>query len=107
MLPSGALSRWHRVLGGDEVWHLYQGSAVLHVLDGSGLREIRLTAESPQAVVPAGAWQTTRNDGPGSAFFGCTVAPGFDFADFELVEAGELATRWPSHAAGIHAAVAP
>ena len=106
LLPAGTLSRWHRVSSGDEVWHLYQGTAVLHVLDETGFREIRLTPEQPQAVVPAGAWQTTRNDGPGDAFFGCTVAPGFDFADFELLEGPELARQWPEHAEAIVAAVA-
>lgn len=105
LLPSGVLSRWHRVLGSDEVWHLYQGTALLQVLDETGLREIRLTPGQPQAVVPAGAWQTTRNEGPGPAFFGCTVSPGFDFADFELVEAEDLAARVPAHADGILAAV--
>lgn len=106
LLRPGELSRWHRVLGGDEVWHLYQGAATLHVLHDDALRAVSLTPDAPQAVVPAGAWQTTRNTGAQPALFGCTVAPGFDFADFALIDADDLAALAPRVAAGIRAAVA-
>jgi predicted cupin superfamily sugar epimerase len=47
--------------------------------------EVRLDAESPQLVVPAGRWQTARLLGPDPALVTCVVSPGFDFADFELL----------------------
>jgi hypothetical protein len=85
LLPAGVRSRWHRVVGGDEVWHFYDGAPLRlwRRLDGSD--EILLDRNSPQAVVPAGVWQAAESTGDYS-LCGCTVAPGFDFADFELDE---------------------
>ena len=51
-----------------------------------------------QMTVPAGAWFGAAVDPPGSfALVGCTVAPGFDFADFELGERTTLLARYPQH----------
>jgi uncharacterized protein len=91
LLPSGAWSTWHRVRS-DEVWHHYDGGALrLHRL---GLGEVELSANIPQAVVPAGVWQAAEPaDDP--VLCGCTVAPGFDFADFELGTVEALVTEFP------------
>jgi predicted cupin superfamily sugar epimerase len=85
-------SHWHRI-DAVEVWHYYAGSAlVLEIADGDGRRSIRLGAdifagEIPQAVVPAQAWQAAESSGDWT-LVGCTVAPGFDFATFELAPKG-------------------
>ena len=69
---------------------------------GAALREALLTGDlasgEPACVVPAGCWQAARL-APGSAwaFCGCTVAPGFDFADFEMPPGDELAASFPAH----------
>ncbi len=96
----------HR-LKSDELFHLYEGGP-LDVLilapDGSG-QTLRLgrdvaAGERPQIVIPAGSWFAAElASGAGHCWFGCTVAPGFDFADFELAEGPELAARYPAFAA--------
>jgi len=89
-------SHWHRI-DAVEVWHYYAGSAlVLQIADGDGRRSIRLGAdlaagEVPQAVVPAQAWQAAESSGDWT-LVGCTVAPGFDFATFELAPTGWMPT---------------
>ena len=91
LLPAGSWSTWHRVRS-DEVWHHYDGAGLrLHRL---GLGEARLDRETPQAVVPAGVWQAAEPAG-GAVLCGCTVAPGFEFEDFELGSAAALAGAFP------------
>jgi predicted cupin superfamily sugar epimerase len=91
LLPPGAWSAWHRVAS-DDVWHHYDGGTLrLHCL-GQGTR--RLHRSDPQAVVPAGVWQAAEPESE-AVLCGCTVAPGFDFADFELGRADELVTAYP------------
>jgi predicted cupin superfamily sugar epimerase len=88
LLARGERSHWHRV-DAAEVWHYYAGSALhLDVANGSERRRLRLgldlaAGERPQAVVPAGAWQTAESLGDWT-LVGCTVAPGFEFNGFEL-----------------------
>ena len=95
LLPSGTWSAWHRVAS-DEVWHHYDGGALrLHLL---GLGTRRLHREEPQAVVPAGVWQAAEPE-EGAVLCGCTVAPGFDFADFELGRLEALLEAYPGEAA--------
>lgn len=92
LLARGERSHWHRV-DAAEVWHYHAGSALtLRVTDDNGERVIRLGAdlaggEEPQAVVPAHAWQAAESTGDWT-LVGCTVAPGFDFATFELAPPG-------------------
>jgi predicted cupin superfamily sugar epimerase len=93
ILRKGEVSRWHRI-DATEVWHFYRGSplalsiapprgaAVRHVLGTDIAKEQR-----PQIVVPPGAWQTAQSLGA-YTLVGCTVAPGFDFATFELAPEG-------------------
>ncbi|OZI23917.1 hypothetical protein CAL26_10940 [Bordetella genomosp. 9] len=105
MLSGDAWSAWHRIRS-DEVWHFYAGGALLvHVLDGQGaLTTHRLgnAVDDPdcvfQAVVPAGCWfaaERVRTDR--HTLVGCTVAPGFEFSDFELADVERLALAHPRH----------
>jgi predicted cupin superfamily sugar epimerase len=92
LLKAGELSRWHRV-DAAEVWHWYAGAPLLLAIVESGSRTaIRLgtdlaAGERPQAVVPAKAWQQALSLGAWT-LVGCTVAPGFEFAGFELAPPG-------------------
>ena len=88
LLRDGEISRWHRV-DAAEVWHWYAGAPLaLSVIEGAQKLEVRLgldltAGERPQAVVPAHAWQQARSLGAWT-LVGCTVAPGFEFAGFEM-----------------------
>jgi uncharacterized protein len=92
LLARGERSHWHRI-DAVEVWHHYAGSALeLQIADGDGARTLRLGAdlaagEVPQAIVPVQAWQAAESLGDWT-LVGCTVAPGFDFAAFELAPKG-------------------
>jgi hypothetical protein len=92
LLRAGEVSRWHRV-DAVEVWHWHAGAPLaLGLADDAGRRSIRLGpdlagGERPQAVVPAGAWQQAESLGAWT-LVGCTVAPGFEFAGFELAPPG-------------------
>ena len=90
LLRGGEVSRWHRV-DTAEVWHWYAGAPLLLTLspDGKARRELVLgpdltTGAEPQRVIPAKVWQTARSLGAWT-LTGCTVAPAFEFAGFELV----------------------
>lgn len=92
LLRAGEISRWHRV-DAAEVWHWYAGAPLmLSIAESAEKREIRLgtdllAGERPQAVVPARAWQQAQSLGDWT-LVGCTVAPGFEFAGFELAPPG-------------------
>ncbi len=102
LLDEGNFSAFHRIAS-DEVWHFYAGSSlVVYVIDPDGnYSELHLGGGSDevfQAVVKAGCWFASRvKDGAGFALVGCTVAPGFDFADFELAARSELVAAYPAH----------
>ena len=89
-LEADQVSAWHRV-DADEAWHHYAGAPLVLTLsppDGVGAKSLHLgsdlmAGQRPQAVVPAGWWQAAESLGAFS-LVGCTVAPGFDFAGFEL-----------------------
>ena len=110
LLEPGTFSEMH-VLASDEIFHFYLGDPVemLQLLpDGSSavlLLDQDLTAEQQvQLVVPAGVWQGTRLIGDGKvALLGCTVTPGFDFADYRSASYAELAAKWPAQAERIRA----
>ena len=93
LLEGGAPSRWHRV-DADEIWAWHGGSPMeLSIAGDAGpVEAIRLGMdpardEVPQAVVPAGAWQSARALG-GWALVGCIVVPGFTFEGFEMAPEG-------------------
>jgi predicted cupin superfamily sugar epimerase len=90
LLEQGQISRWH-VVDADEIWHFYHGAPLelltydpesraltRHVLDAPG------GAVQPVAIVGCGVWQAARSLGDYS-LVGCTVGPGFEFADFRFV----------------------
>ena len=105
LLPADTFSAFHRVRS-DEIWHHYDGDPLaLHIIDKAGAYERILlghnlsAGERPQAVVPADSWQAAELLGENFSLCGCTVAPGFDFADFELAGRNELAAQFPEHSA--------
>lgn len=93
LLAAGQRSRWHRV-DAAEVWHWHAGAALeLNIAPPEGLAtRLRLGAslvagERPQAIVPAGYWQQAESLGAWT-LVGCTVAPAFEFAHFEMAPKG-------------------
>ena len=91
LLPEGSFSRWHQVAS-DEVWHLYEGGPLeLLELDPSRQTVLRHRlglvgsgTDAPVCTIGAELWQAARPLGQ-YAFVGCTVGPGFDWADFRLL----------------------
>jgi predicted cupin superfamily sugar epimerase len=102
LLPRGEFAAWHQVAS-DEVWHFYDGAPLtLYLLNDQGLesltlgREVR-RGEQPQIIIPAGVLQAAVPGGD-YTLVGCTVAPGFDFADWEMPSRDTLLARYPEHA---------
>jgi predicted cupin superfamily sugar epimerase len=93
LLQAGQRSHWHRVRDAAEVWHFYAGGPLrLRISDGTAVEEITLgldlaKGQRPQAVVPAGSWQSAEPTGD-FTLVGCTVAPAFEFASFEMAPPG-------------------
>ncbi|WP_433693920.1 cupin domain-containing protein [Paraburkholderia phenoliruptrix] len=105
LLCDGAHSAWHRIKS-DEVWHFYAGAPLnVHVLDGAGklvthkLGNALIHRDAVfQAVVPAGLWFAAECADPASfALVGCTVAPGFEFSEFEIADVQTLQADYPEH----------
>lgn len=104
MLVSGNFSAFHRIKQ-DEFWHFYRGSALmLYMISPEGkLSTVKIGSdilhdEIPQFVVPAGYWFAAEVAAENSySLVGCTVAPGFDFADFELADVNKLSGLFPEH----------
>ena len=98
-------SAFHRIKQ-DEIWHFYEGASLsVHVIYPDGVyieHKIGLDlekGEQPQLVVPAGCWFASSVETESSySFVGCTVAPGFDFDDFELAIKADLSQEFPQHA---------
>ena len=93
LLKSGESSHWHRV-DASEVWLYHAGAPLeLRIAEADGARYTRIlgvdlaTAERPQWVVPAMAWQAARSLGDWT-LVSCTVAPGFEFSGFEMAAPG-------------------
>jgi predicted cupin superfamily sugar epimerase len=111
LLVAGQVSRWHRVAS-DEVWHYYEGGPLELFVADAGFHDVsrRLLGQvgdnrEPVRVVIAGEWQAARSMGP-YTLVGCTVGPGFEFADFEMLdslpdEAASLKQRHPDLASFI------
>lgn len=100
MLVKGNHSSFHR-LTSDETWHFYDGSAVTIWLlsEEVGLKEVRLGLDensNPQFTIPKGCWFAAEVFGDGEySLVGCSVAPGFDFADFEMAKRESLYEKFP------------
>lgn len=105
LLISGQHSRWHRVLS-DEVWHFYEGDPldIFWIDSGKVLHRDRLSSGArgaqPTCVVAAGCWQAARPLGAYS-LVGCTVGPGFEFADFEMITDAAPAWAWIRRLPGV------
>jgi len=105
LLEKGNFSAFHRIKS-DECWHFYSGDPlVIYIIQQDGLlSEVVLGSDILkgqlfQYVVPANCWFASRPAVKSSfCFTGCTVAPGFDFADFEMAEANKLALSFPQYA---------
>jgi predicted cupin superfamily sugar epimerase len=110
LLEESTFSEMH-VLASDEIFHFYLGDAVemLQLWPDGGSKIVTLgtdlaAGQQVQHVVPAGVWQGTRLVGGGKvALLGCTVTPGFDFADYRNANAQELIAQWPQEAERIRA----
>lgn len=105
LLPAGAKSRLHR-LGSDELWHFYLGGPITIAQIFPDGREERVAlgpdpkaGQVQQHAVPAGCWFGAY-PAPGTkyALVGCTVAPGFDFDDFEIGGSAALLKDFPNSA---------
>ncbi len=104
LLEENNFSAFHKI-NSDELWHFYAGDA-LEVIEITLSGELKLTAigndlengEQLQYVVPANTWFASRvKKGGKFSLVGCTVAPGFDFKDFEMAKRDELVRSFPNH----------
>ncbi len=94
LLQKGERSHWHRVHGSAEIWHYYAGDP-LNLLISANAVKINtqklgphvLNKETPQIIVPSGHWQSAECNGEWT-LAGCTVAPGFEFENFEMAAPG-------------------
>ena len=105
LLRSHEFSAFHRIQS-DEIWHFYAGEAAtiyeIDVLTGNLLTHCvgsQLEAgQTFQALIKAGNWFAAKVQASNSfVLVGCTVALGFDFADFELAKKAELLASFPQH----------
>ena len=105
LLEGKDFSAFHKILS-DEMWHFYAGDSleVFVIYPETGDLEIIKLGANPdngetfQAVVPAGTWFGSRPaKGSSYSLVGCTVSPGFDFADFEMAERSALTELFPKH----------
>jgi len=104
LVPAGTFSAFHRIQA-DEGWHFYYGTPLrVHMLvegQGYSYQDLGMDFEQgqrPQFVVPHGAWFASEPvSDEGFSLVGCTVAPGFDFEDFEMAEAAQLRSLFPEH----------
>lgn len=100
-LEPGEVSRFHRVVS-DEVWNLYRGTGVnLYIWDGTETVPKCVTLSAADNcfcyVVPAGCWQAAEPISE-AVLVGCSVAPGFEFSDFELIDPNSVKAKWLSSA---------
>jgi predicted cupin superfamily sugar epimerase len=92
LLAAGERSHWHRV-DAAEIWHYYAGAPLaISIERRDGIETLKLgpdlaAGERPQLIIPADTWQSAESLGAWT-LIGCTVAPGFDFAGFELAPEG-------------------
>lgn len=103
LLPGDQFSAFHRMKS-DEIWHFYIGDPLtLHIITAEGEYYTRrlgtdLTSPNFQETVPAGAWLAAEVEGQKRfTLTGCTVAPGFEFKDFQLAERAALQNQFPQY----------
>lgn len=104
LLKRSEFSALHRIKQ-DELWHFYDGTSLkIHIIDPAGRYSVKTlgrnieSGEGLVAVVKAGSLFGAMVADPDSfALVGCTVAPGFDFADFELPDREQILNQYPQH----------
>jgi len=104
LLEKNQVSALHRIKS-DELWHFYAGDPlVVHEIGSSGILTTHVLGNDPEqqqqlfSVVKAGSWfGASLPQGSEYALVGCTVSPGFDYADFELAEKKSLLALYPQH----------
>lgn len=104
LMPRGQISKLHR-LTSDEIWHYHQGDTItVLIITSNGQLQKHLVGpiqsgeERPQVIIPKGSWFGAIHEGQphnGYTLVGCTVSPGFDFADFELAKRESLLKAFP------------
>jgi predicted cupin superfamily sugar epimerase len=101
LLENEDKSRFHRIAS-DELWFFHQGNPleILSIQNGNLIKTVLGNnfedGEVLQAVIPAHTWFASRvKNSKGYALVSCTVAPGFDFADFELADRDKLINEFP------------
>lgn len=106
LLEYGEFSAFHRIAS-DELWHYYDGGTLaIYEINADGILTRHLLGKdiesgaALQVVITAGSWFASRVESEGSfTLCGCTVAPGFDFEDFELAGRNDLQQQYPQHSA--------
>lgn len=104
LLKAGQFSAFHRIKS-DEGWHFYYGNPlVVYEIESDGTLKEHLLGDNPglgqqfQCTIKAGNWFASRVLPNGAySLVGCTVSPGFDFADFELAAREQLSKAYPAH----------
>ncbi len=105
LLESHDFSCWHR-LKSDEIWHYYCGGNLLvHQINENGILSSTILGNliehpnvQPQCVIPAYTWFSAEVQSPESfTLMGCTVAPGFEYDDFEMGDRVKLLDKYPQH----------
>lgn len=104
LLTSDSFSAFHKI-NQDEMWHFYKGqSLTLHIISPEGTySKVKIgnnleQNEAPQFTVPAAHWFAAEVTHINSfSLVGCTVAPGFDFQDFEMPKRDLLLSLFPQH----------
>lgn len=101
LLEGDDFSAFHRIQS-DEMWHFYSGDTleIVEITTDGVLKHHLLgtdySANIPQVVIPAGSWFAAHLPKKNAlAFVGCTVAPGFDFEDFEMAQQEDLLMEYP------------
>jgi uncharacterized protein len=105
LLEKKGFSAFHRIQS-DELWHFYEGDPlIIYEIEADGQVKQHLLGNDPEKgqsffhLIKAGNWfGSTVAPGGEYGLAGCTVSPGFDFADFELADKEELLKKYPQHA---------
>ncbi len=104
LLEGDSFSAFHRIKS-EEIWHFYKGTSLtLFIIEEDGRLTLIKLGDNPdkdehlQIVVPRNTWFAAQvNEKKSFTLVGCTVAPGFDFNDFELAESEKLSKAFPQH----------
>ncbi|WPZ12015.1 cupin domain-containing protein [Roseivirga spongicola] len=103
LLTTESVSNFHR-LNSDEIWHFHTGGvAKIHFIDKQGAHSEHLIGsdlerdQRLQVVIPKDTWFAAEVVDGDYILVGCTVAPGFEFEDFELADRTELSSAYPQH----------